>query len=59
MDYMTLKEASKNQVISSRQVNYYCVDRRIPGCENNRCLVDPQEGRKDTGWQLKQGRAIK
>ena len=31
MDYMTLKEASKKWGISSRQVNYYCVDGRIPG----------------------------
>ena len=31
MDYMTLKEASKKWGISSRQINYYCVDGRIPG----------------------------
>ncbi len=26
MDYMTLKEASEKWDISSRQVNYYCVE---------------------------------
>ena len=31
MDYMTLKEASEKWGISSRQVNYYCVEVRIPG----------------------------
>lgn len=31
MDYMTLREASEKWGISSRQVNYYCVDGRIPG----------------------------
>ena len=41
MDYMTLKEASEKWGVSSRQVNYYCVEGRIPGAvENGRCLVD-------------------
>ena len=31
MDYMTLKEASERWGISSRQINYYCTDGRIPG----------------------------
>lgn len=31
MDYMTLKEASEKWGVSSRQVNYYCVEDRIPG----------------------------
>ena len=26
MDYMTLKEASEKWGVSSRQVNYYCVE---------------------------------
>ena len=47
MDYMTLKEASEKWGVSSRQVNYYCVEgpysRR---CENGRCLVDPQGNRQ-------------
>ena len=30
MDYMTLKEASEKWGVSSRQVNYYCVEGRIP-----------------------------
>ena len=31
MDYMTLKEASEKGGVSSRQINYYCTDGRIPG----------------------------
>lgn len=31
MDYMTLKEASEKWGVSSRQLNYYCTDGRIPG----------------------------
>ena len=31
MDYMTLKEVSEKWGILSRQVNYYCVEDRIPG----------------------------
>ena len=31
MDYMTLKEASEKWGVSTRQVNYYCVEGRIPG----------------------------
>ena len=31
MDYITIKEASKNWDISARQINYYCVAGRIPG----------------------------
>lgn len=31
MDYMTLKEASEKWSVSSRQINYYCVEGRIPG----------------------------
>ena len=31
MDYMTLREASEKWDVSSRQVNYYCVEGRIPG----------------------------
>ena len=44
MDYMTLKEASKKWGISSRQINYYCVDGRIPGAvENGYHLADTKE----------------
>lgn len=31
MDYMTLKEASNNWGITSRMINYYCANDRIPG----------------------------
>lgn len=46
MDYMTLKEASEKWGVSSRQVNYYCVEGRSRRCENGRCLVDPQGNRQ-------------
>ena len=31
MDYMTLREASEKWGVSPRQINYYCVEGRIPG----------------------------
>jgi hypothetical protein len=31
MDYMTLKEASGKWGVSTRQINYYCIEGRIPG----------------------------
>lgn len=31
MDYMTLREASEKWGISARQINYYCVEDRLPG----------------------------
>ncbi len=31
MNYMTLKEAAEKWGVSSRRVNYYCADDRIPG----------------------------
>lgn len=31
MDYMTLKEASEKWGISTRMINYYCTEDRIPG----------------------------
>lgn len=31
MDYMTLKEACEKWGISTRQINYYCAEDRIPG----------------------------
>ena len=31
MEYMTLKEAGEKWGVSARQINYYCVDGRIPG----------------------------
>lgn len=31
MDYMTLREASEKWGISTRQINYYCTEDRIPG----------------------------
>ena len=42
MDYMTLKEASEKWGVSSRQVNYYCVEAYPRRCENGRCLAAPQ-----------------
>lgn len=31
MDYMLLKEASKKWGISTRMINYYCTEGRVPG----------------------------
>ena len=56
MDYMTLKEASENWGVSTRQVNYYCVEGRIPGSVKMAGVwllpneaVKPVEGRTKEG----------
>lgn len=33
MDYMSVAEAAALWGISGRMINYYCVDRRIPGAQ--------------------------
>ena len=60
MDYMTLKEASEKWGVSSRQVNYYYVEGRIPGAVKmagvwllTKDAVKPVDGR------TKEGRAQK
>lgn len=47
MDYMTLKEASEKWGISTRMINYYCTEGRIPRCcKNGYCLANTKRGRK-------------
>jgi len=46
MDYMTLREASEKWGISTRQINYYCAENRIPGAWLlPKTAVKPQDGR--------------
>ena len=60
MDYMTLKEASEKWGVSSRQVNYYCVEGRIPGAVMGRFVPSSQlllrrgaySRRCENGWCL-------
>ena len=51
MDYMTLREASEKWGISTRQINYYCTEGRIPGAVKMagvwllpKAAVKPQDG---------------
>ena len=54
MDYMTLKEASEKWGVSSRQVNYYCVDGRIPGAVKMAGVwLIPKEAAKPTDRRYK------
>ena len=47
MDYMTLKEASEKWGVSSRQVNHYCADGRIPGAVKfSRVWLIPKDAEK-------------
>ena len=60
MDYMTLKEASEKWGVSSRQVNYYCVEGRIPGAVKMATLwLIPKDAKKPVDGRTKQGRALK
>ena len=52
MDYMTLRKASENRGISTRQINYYCTEDRIPGAVKMvgvwlllKTAVNPQDGK--------------
>ena len=57
MDYMTLKEASEKWGVTSRQVNYYCVEGRIPGAVKmaGGWLI-PKEAAKPTDRRYKESR---
>ena len=58
MDYMTLKEARKKWGISSRQINYYCVDGRIPGAVKMATIwLIPKNAVKPVDGRTKQGTA--
>ena len=60
MDCMTLKEASEKWGVSSRQVNYYCVDGRIPGAVKMAGVwLLPKDAVKPVDGRTKEGRAQK
>ena len=60
MDYMTLKEASEKWGVSSRQVNYYCVEGRIPGAVKMAGVwLIPKTAEKPIDGRTKQGRCRK
>lgn len=57
MDYMTLKETSEKCGVSSRQVNYYCVEGRIPGAVKMAGVwLIPKEAAKLADRQYKESR---
>ena len=54
MDYMTLREASEKWGVSSRQINYYCVEGRIPGAVKMAGVwLLPKEANKPTDRRRK------
>ena len=56
MDYMTLKEASEKWGVSSRQINYYCTDGRIPGAVKMAGVwLIPKTAEKPIDGRTKQG----
>ena len=50
MDYMTLKEASEKWGISTRMINYYCTEGRIPGAV--KMASDPVAVKIATVWLI-------
>lgn len=57
MDYMTLKEASEKWGVSSRQINYYCTDGRIPGAVKMAGVwLIPKEADKPKDRRYNEGR---
>ena len=60
MDYMTLKEASEKWGVSSRQINYYCTDGRIPGAVKMAGVwLLPKTAEKPIDGRTKQGKVKK
>ena len=60
MDYMTLKEASEKWGVSSRQINYYCTDGRIPGAVKMAVVwLIPKTAEKPIDGRTKQGRELR
>lgn len=57
MDYMTLREASEKWGISTRQINYYCTEDRIPGTVKMAGVwLIPKDAEKPVDMRTKQGR---
>lgn len=60
MDYMTLKEVSEKWCVSSCQVNYYCVEERIPGAvKMTGVWLIPKSAEKPVDMPTKQGKVLK
>ena len=60
MDYMTVKEASEKWGGSSRQINYYCTDGRIPGAVKMAGVwLIPKTAEKPIDGRTKQGRELR
>ena len=60
MDYMTLKEASEKWGISTRMINYYCAEGRIPGAMKMATVwLIPKEAEKPVDGRTKQGKEHK
>lgn len=54
MDFTTLKEAGEKWGVSSRQINYYCVEERIPGAvKMTGVWLRPKEADKPTDRRRK------
>ena len=57
MDYMTLREASEKWGISTRQINYYCTEDRIPGAVKMAGVwLIPKDAEKPADGRTRQGR---
>ena len=57
MDYMTLREASEKWGISTRQINYYCTEDRIPGTVKMAGVwLIPKDAEKLADGRTRQGR---
>ncbi len=57
MEYMTLKEASEKWGVSARQINYYCVDGRIPGAVKMATIwLIPKDAEKPRDRRMKDGK---
>ena len=56
-DYMTLREASEKWGISTRQINYYCTEDRIPGTVKMAGVwLIPKDAEKPADGRTRQGR---
>lgn len=54
MDYMTLKEASEKWGVTTRQINYLCAGRRIPGAVKMATIwLIPKDAEKPADHRLK------
>ena len=60
MDYMTLKEASEKWGISTRMINYYCTEGRIPGAVKMAGVwLIPKTAEKPIDGRTKQGKELR